>query len=277
MRLFRKKSKQNAIDEFLEGYELPSTPDIIMQLLSKLRQADASLDEATQLLEQDPGLYIRVLKTVNSAALGMSQSVSNVAHAARLLGRSRLETLVISVAVSDMLPTKDPKFDHHQFWLYAYKRAGVARVLARRLHPSTETESFAAGLLQDIGVPILADFFGEAYHRLYKQWLEDPGLHLCDLELESIGMDHATIGATIVERWSLGSYLSSAILGHHDSDGDVDHAVRWVSFLRPNVEQDGLPEVLSQAHSFDWINTDNLEDQMKAAMEDADEFARSFG
>ena len=58
-------------------------------------------------LEGDPGLNVKVLKTVNSAAFGLSTRVSNLHHAVTLLGRSRLETIVLPQAVNNILPSVD--------------------------------------------------------------------------------------------------------------------------------------------------------------------------
>ena len=101
-----KKSKTGLKEELrklLNGYEVPSFSSTVMGVLSILRDPESSMTEIAEQIEVDPGMHVKVLRTVNSAAFGLSTRVVNVPHAITLLGRSRLESLVLSVVVQDAL------------------------------------------------------------------------------------------------------------------------------------------------------------------------------
>ena len=139
-----------------------------------------------------------------SVAFGLSHKVSNVQHAVSLLGRARLESLVLSVAVKNNL--EDEKvpawFDMRLFWRAAARRAALARGLAQRLHPETQAAAFTAGLLQDMAVPVIAHARESNYQSLYEGWnATDEVSNLVELEQQSLQFDHAKIGAEMARNW----------------------------------------------------------------------------
>ena len=85
--------------EDLEGFELPRFSATTLQVLEALRCEEGDADTVAEVIERDPGLSVRVLGMVNSAAFGARSEVTGLAHAVQLVGRSALERLVISLAV----------------------------------------------------------------------------------------------------------------------------------------------------------------------------------
>ncbi len=211
--LFGKKKKTTAD---LDNFDFPSFSAAVINLLGKLRNPEVSVDELATELELDPGLHIRVLKTVNSSAFGLSHKVSNIKHAVNLLGRGRLESLVLSVTVKNNLATNQQAawLDMPQFWKTASRQAAVARILATALHPNTQSDVFTLGLLQNMAIPVLANREGERYQTLYERW-QIGEINLAEQELQLFGIDHATLGAQMAERWgfpeSLIIFIASSI------------------------------------------------------------------
>ena len=68
-------------------------------MLAMLRDPESSMTDIAEQLQVDPGMHVKVLKTVNAAAFGLITRVTNLQHAAKLLGRSRLEAIILSHAV----------------------------------------------------------------------------------------------------------------------------------------------------------------------------------
>jgi HD-like signal output (HDOD) protein len=270
----KKQTPEQAICRLLADYELPTFPVTVMNTLKLLRDPDAELKQIADTLEVDPGMQVRILRTVNSAAFGLSNRISNIQHAASLLGRSRLESLVVSVAVKDALPTSNNVEFNRQFWLCASRRACIGRSLAEILHPTTQTEAFAACLLQDIAVPVLFTT-QEAYRSVYAQWLQEPGSELDALEREALGYDHAAVGALFAEQWGLGDYLISAIADHHDSSGEanIDAAITLAAPLRPDPENDGSQSLIELAHSVHNLCRDRVHGLLQSSSKNASEFA----
>ncbi|RME38813.1 MAG: HDOD domain-containing protein, partial [Deltaproteobacteria bacterium] len=215
--VFRRKKKNAELDKIIAGYELPSFPATAMTVLGKLRDPDVPLDEIADDLELDPGLHVRVLRTVNSVAFGLSRKVSNVAHAVTLLGRNRLESLVLGVAAKGTLDRclVPGWFDMKGFWLSAARRASIARSIAMKYQPAGQAEAFTAGLLQDMAVPILAATRGAAYQTIYQNWQQGVETDLPELERTKLGTCHAEIGGALAQRWDFPEELIKGIEEHH--------------------------------------------------------------
>ena len=271
----RKQDPKDVIRDLFGDSELPSFPTAVMEVLSLLRDPESELRDVEFKIERDPGLSVKVLRAVNSAAFGLSKRVSNVGHAVSLLGRSRLESLVLSVAVNAVLPVpNNTGFDYSAFWRTAARRACLARLLAQLMHPITEIEAFTAGLLQDMGIPLLAMKKTEAYAGVYQTWQNDPLSSLEELELEAFGFDHAEVGAIIAETWGLPQYLVDAISGHHNWGGEhhVEEAVQLVSLLRDSEVDDGTLKLIEVGSVEFGADSEVLQQLVNDAVENANEY-----
>lgn len=208
-----------------------------MNVLSKLRDPDIPVQSISTDLEIDPGLHVKVLRTVNSVAFGLANKVNSVSHAISLLGRSRLESLVLSVVTKDTIDRGlvPGWFDMKTFWLSASRRAALARGIAQRLHPETQAEAFTVGLLQDMAVPLMAAVKGEDYREIYQSWQKQDGVELANLENERFGICHPTLGAGLAESWGFPEELVDHVSGHHDKTAKEGNlAIQVASLIKDN-------------------------------------------
>ncbi len=272
MWLFKRKKKnpKEELADLLNGYELPSFPVLVMKALSMLRDPESSMNDIAKVIQQDPGMQVKILRTVNSAAFGLSSKVANVQHAVTMMGRSRLESIILSHVVKDSLPdaTIEP-FDVKQFWLTAAHRASLARLLASQLHPSMAVESFTAGLLQDMAVPVLIKVKQDQYSPIYNNWheVDHSGLHL--IERENLPYDHMIIGSLMAEQWNLPAQLVTAISKHHEVEEDgIAPAIRLVSYLKDGQTEAaiaGLKKECAEKYNLSTEKVDELLEQSAAA------------
>ncbi len=235
--LFGKKKKPIVS---LDSFDIPSFSAAVINLLGKLRNPEISINELTRELELDPGLHIRVLKTVNASAFGLSHKVSNIKHAVNLLGRGRLESLVLSVTVKNNLATSQQAawLDMPKFWQTASRQAAVARVLATTLHPNTQSDVFTIGLLQNMAIPVLANREGDRYRILYQRWQSEE-VDLAEEEQQLFGINHATLGAQMAEHWGFPESLILGIGEHHELESqDIPLAIKIAALMKENRAED---------------------------------------
>jgi len=279
MMFFKKKNKdpKSELKEMFANYELPSFPVAVMSVLSALRDPDVSVSEIAGKVENDPGLHVKILKTVNSAAFGLSRHVDNLHRAVALLGRSRLETIVLTQAVNRALPKADtPYFDMHKFWQSSAKKASLARHLAHHIHPTTQVESFTAGLLQDLALPILVTMKPKEYSAIFKRYNEDPSLDIAELEQEALGYDHSTVGAMIAEEWGLPQYLVNSINNHHavSDAAPVYPAINLVTHVFGYRDDDSLEDLIAICTEDYGLSKELVESIVETALKDASDLAK---
>ncbi len=274
----RKRDPKEELKELLSGFELPHFPKAVMAALDAIRDTKSSLQEITDHIEADPGMHVMVLKTVNSAAFGLSRKVSSVDHAVSLLGRSRLESLLLPIAVKGALPKFDVScMNSKQFWAVAARRGSLARMLAERLHPATEGESFTAGLLQDMGIPLIIMAKKEKYCPVIEAWNLDKETDLKTIEQEMYGFDHTAVGALMAEEWNFPEGLIRSILFHHGGNGDIEPAVSLVSHIRYGEDEETYRElIVTEAQEKFSIRKGEIAAMIEEAFEKAEELSAAM-
>lgn len=270
----RSPDPKQELQSLIGDYELPSFSSVAMSTLSLLRE-DADMKQVAAKLMTDPGLTVRLLKTVNSAAFGMRKEVTNLEYATTLLGRARVESLVLTAAVGGSLP-KPPGIDVQTFWQLSARRACLAKRIAQKKHPETAVESFTAGLLQNMAVPVLASAHGEQYATLYDESSGTNGSSLHHRELDTFGYDHAQIGAMMAEVWGLPEGLITAIADHHHIGQRAPDAVEAVAHVTHGDEVEELGALRSHCHTALALPAEELDPLIEDASAESASLADSM-
>lgn len=269
----RKEDPKQQLREVLGDHELPSFPAIVLEALGLLRQPEGSLSDVADILSSDPGVTVKLLGVSNSAGFALSREVTSVRHAVALLGRSSVESLLLSFAVSGALATRSPV--PRSFWNEAAYRAVLARALAQRLHPVTHSESFTAGLLQNMSVPLLTTVYGAEYEKLCAQAAAGEA-SLSSLEREKYGWDHAHVAGWMCKEWGFPEPLMNAIGSHHESDAPgVPLSVCLVAdFVQGDAQ--AIESLVESVHASHGVSRDELLALLAEAEEASGEVAALF-
>ena len=274
----KKKDPKNELKTLLGDYELQSFPTAVMNVLGMLRDPHSEVKDIADQIQMDPGMNIKILRLVNSAAFGLVTKVSNIHHAVTILGRSRLESMLLTYAVSTTIPPKLDCMEVSRFWLASARRACLAKHIALHLHAATQAESFTSALLQDMAIPLLSEGKSQLYKDLLKKWHADQEADIDFMERELFGYDHPSIGALVAEGWGLPEYLIHAIAGHHDlsQQSSAEPAVRLVSLIRYFDEDDGTDRLLKTAEKDFGISMNMMKEMISKAFAEAEQFADTF-
>lgn len=276
-KLFKRKPdpKANLISA-LGDATLPSFPSLLWKVLEKLRNPEASMGEIGQLLSLDPGLSLKLLRTVNCAGTGVRKPINSVSHAVTLLGRRRVESMVLAVAVQDALPShKTGAFDTTDFWHTAAHRAVTAHSLARIVEPAVADLSFTAGLLQDMALPLLTLQRPVEYAPVLAAWHGGDG-ELEALERQAMGFDHAEVGDWMGESWAFPPELRGAI-GDHHGGGGAPVPVNLVSQIRDIDDAKGQEFLLEGMRTHYGFNPDRTLRVMAAGEDQIRELSSLLG
>jgi len=75
---------------------------MVMQLLARLNDPDVRMGEIVRLVSQDPGLSFKVLRWVNSAAIGLRSKVESIQRAVVLMGIERIRAWATLFAMAGL-------------------------------------------------------------------------------------------------------------------------------------------------------------------------------
>ena len=138
---------------------LPSWRDVYRKVVKEINSPNGSLATVAELVEDDPILTARILKTANSAAFGFRRRISDPEQAVMLLGGERLKSILIfTVVLSVSEYSQCPGFNPDRFWSRSVQAAELARkIMKGNSKAQTQVDSaFTAGLVHDIGRLLMA-------------------------------------------------------------------------------------------------------------------------
>jgi putative nucleotidyltransferase with HDIG domain len=197
---------------------LPSLPAVYVELVSELRNPEASVPRIASLISRDVAMTAKVLQLVNSSFFGLAVHVHDVKHAAGLLGLNALKPLVLSAGVFRQLEeSRVPAALAEQVLEHSLAVGCLARDIAEAegLSRDEADDALLAGILHDIGKLVLADQFGRDY-ALVCLAADKTSLPLLSAELDQFDASHADVGGYLLGLWGLPQDLIEAVAFHHD-------------------------------------------------------------
>ena len=214
------KSQFPTVDlkKILSADQLPAMPQSAVRLLEISQDPDCGPAEFAIPIEADPGLTVQVLKFVNSSYFGFPNEISNVKQAITLVGVRTIKNFTLWSAVFSLIPNpKCGPFDLRRLWQDSLRRGLFARTMGKILGLNQAEEPFAAALLQDMAVPLLAKEVPDAYVKLFGARAESNSrVRLSMLESHVFGWTHAEAAGIMARQWSLPEAFATLIEDHLD-------------------------------------------------------------
>ena len=196
--------------------DLVSPPEVYIKISNMLGENTASASEFADVILLDPSLAARVLRMVNSPYYALRNKVDTVSQAITIIGMNDLSSVVYSMcAVQSFSRISSTITNIKTFWSHGVYCGLVAKALATQINCLQPERLFVAGLLHDIGtltinakVPELAE----------ENIIVTAGSEsaLAAAERERLGLDHAALGAFMLQGWQMPAATCDAIRFHHD-------------------------------------------------------------
>jgi two-component system cell cycle response regulator len=202
------------LEEVLACPNLPSLPSVAIEVLNLARKRNVELDEIACVIQNDPALCARILKTVNSSFYGLSKPCPTMTRALAYLGLNTVKSLVLGFSLVDCVKAGDDVDDLQDYWGRSVLSATASRKLANLTSSCDPEEAFLGALMQDIGILAFRRAIGPAYREVIARGPCDH-LNLPQLCRGAFGIDHPEVGAALAERWRLPPNLIHAIRDHH--------------------------------------------------------------
>jgi putative nucleotidyltransferase with HDIG domain len=195
---------------------LPTLPLIVQQIQKLIGNPNSNMAQIALVITRDQSIAARVVRLVNSAFYGLGNKISSIQQAIMLLGLNTVKNLVIGVSVVKTFEgaRNATLFDREKFWLHSFACATGARLIAKKLGRDEPEDFFMAGLLHDIGILVLDQFFHEEFVTIVQRSLLTK-TELTEVEKSVLGASHCEIGAFMAVKWRIPEYLALAIRHHH--------------------------------------------------------------
>ncbi|WP_273150373.1 EAL and HDOD domain-containing protein [Methylophaga thiooxydans] len=127
----------------IEDNPIPDNQLILVKLMQKLQEEDVEFEEIEQLISHDPGLTYKLLRLLNSAAIGMPRQINSIRQGLVILGLKAIKTWTSLIIMSELDSVPEELLDQ------ALIRAKMGESLAPHYDCSSES-SFLVGLFSTI-------------------------------------------------------------------------------------------------------------------------------
>lgn len=196
--------------------QLDPIPVVIHKVLELAGDPEASLQDLMEVVERDPAITANLLKTVNSAHMGLPVKVDSVQQAVSMLGLQQVVEMVMSQNLSGNLNRSQKGYGlaKGDLWRQSLAVAMVARTLAGGRDLMSLPAIYTAALLKDIGKVVLHEFVADRLSFI-QEAVTSKAMSFVEAEKEVLGMDHMMLGGIIAKQWQFSSHMVYMIENHH--------------------------------------------------------------
>ena len=160
----------------------------------------------------------KLMQMVNSSFFGIQQRIESPAHAAALLGLNVLKPLIISSGIFSKFSTDcinnysaEALIEHSLTVSHLAKQIALIQTDSKEL----AEDALLAGLLHDVGQLLLVANLPEEYDNTLAL-AHDKEVPLYVAENQTIGANHADVGAYLLGLWGLENSIIEAVAFHHE-------------------------------------------------------------
>jgi len=186
---------------------IPPRPSVLLELQQQMQQEEVDVQSIARLIKQDAALYAILLSAANSPWNGLSQQIDSVEKAIVILGLKRVINLLQSVMMRSSF-NDSPTLE--SFWNAAGEVAAISENLAQVYHMVNTEHAYTAGMLHNIGIPVMMMNFA-GYSHFMQQMAHGSANELSRMEQQEFNTDHFLQGALMAKDWSMAPEVTLAI------------------------------------------------------------------
>jgi len=196
--------------------KLSSLPEVYFRINNVLNDPNSSFGDIAEVISGDVSLSARLMKIVNSSFYGFPAKIDTIAHAVSIIGTWQLRDLALSTTIlTTFKGVSEKHINMNSFWRHSITCGIAARLIAIQNREPNPERLFLAGILHDVGRLVLLENLPEEANIIMDRFSKEDKL-LCQVEKETLGFDHADIGAALMDYWNLPEYLKEVIAYHHN-------------------------------------------------------------
>ncbi len=204
-----------------EHSEISSIKRIVTGILSIINNPRSTAKDLKELIEVDPPLTAKLLKTANSAYYSAGRRISDIEEAVIWVGFDELKELALRQKVCEIFSRGEHfgNYSREALWKHCVSTAILAKMIYRREFCEKGDTIYATALLHDIGIIVEDQFLHDEFREILRR-VEREELDLIEAELDVLGCNHAQIGEALCTHWDFPDDFVRSIGNHHGPFSD---------------------------------------------------------
>ncbi|OOZ37051.1 HDOD domain-containing protein [Solemya velesiana gill symbiont] len=189
---------------------LPTLPDVALEALLVVNDADSSADDVARIVAKDAAIAARLVRYANCPIFHGSDPVTSVSRAITRIGFDSVKQAIYLVSMRDVFKTGIAiiKKRMDRLWQHSVVVASKAAMLAEQFPQLEKDTALLAGLIHDVGViPVLLK--AKDYEVLYTN----------EKNLDKVvsGL-HMAVGKILLAHWKFEPVLMEVVALHDHLD-----------------------------------------------------------
>jgi HD-like signal output (HDOD) protein len=197
---------------------IPSLRNNLDAIGMLLAEGRSSIRAVAEIVAQDLGLALQVLKLVNSGYLPGERPITDIVQAVEFLGFEQIGELIRNRGEDSFTAEGEgPGPLLAGLWAHSLQIGSMASSLVYREtgDEACAAEAFTAGLFHDVGIAVLANLPELGYGQIPLE-PATAGAGVIEAERSHCGTDHAEVGAELLHLWGLPEPFIQAVRSHHN-------------------------------------------------------------
>jgi putative nucleotidyltransferase with HDIG domain len=184
-----------------------------------LEDPDLNMRHLCRVLSDDAALAARIVAMARSAYYGQRTLPTTLQAAAQVMGLRELRNAIVSIVTHRLFHSSGLVAE--ALWSHSLAVALGSRILSSCSGQSDPEQSFLTGLLHDVGQMVLLHGDREGFSKLAREVRQNKW-HMAEKEQELYGVDHAQLGAMLLESWNFDPEIRVAVQAHHGAQKDIE-------------------------------------------------------
>ncbi len=203
-------------------YNLPAASNVMIEVTKLIDNPTTNTSLLSKIIGKDQGMATKILSIANSPLYGLPRKVSTIDFAILIIGYQDIKNIVVALTMIESFKDRDnERMNQKEFWQHSAITGNAAKRIADDLGYRIENEAFVAGLLHDLGLPVIHKYFNSNFHTIVQKFEEHTDY--LTAEVEVLGYNHQEIGSMLAEKWNLPQSLCTALKYHHNPGDAPDH------------------------------------------------------
>lgn len=196
---------------------LASPPTTYTNLVKALENPLVSNEQLTSIVASDIALTAEILKLTNSAYFSISQKITSISQAIRMIGVDTLKALALFIGLFRSFEGPEPAVTRMMQLCQRSQQLGVIATLIaeqEKLPKEVINVMAAVGMLSHTGSLILYAYRANEMAEVVKR-VESENIPIYVAEHDQFGAAHPEIGAYLLGLWGFPSAMVQTVAYHH--------------------------------------------------------------